>query len=118
MAVLTLKNRFAGAPFVGRFDGQVYEVRDTLVVPDYVAVHLKRQSIVRDNPVTGDNEYRLAIVEHGDSAEPLTSLPLETLDRSDMEYPRAKVIPSNIRQSAPAPRDGTGSHGVSTKERG
>jgi len=107
MAILTVKNRWS-EPFVGMFDGETYTVVDTLAVPDYVAYHLKKQSIIRDNPVNaGSNEYRLGIVEKNDDVSPLVSLPLESLDRTDMDEFRKVVIkPSGIRQSVPAPKSG------------
>ena len=116
--ILTVKNRYAKDPFIGMFDGQTYTVVDTLAVPDYVAYHLKNQSIIRDNPVTGDNEYRLAIVEQGDDDRPIEELPLETLDHSDMDWPKVKVIPSNVRATRPEPR-GSGRFDslIMTKER-
>ena len=106
MAIYTLKNRWR-TPFIGMFNGETYEVKDTLAVPDYIAHHLKKQSIIRDNPITGDNDYRLGIVEIGDNVEPLKlgELPLESLDRSDMEEFRKVVIkPSGIHTAAPGPR--------------
>jgi hypothetical protein len=107
MAILTLKNRWKD-PFIGMWDGQTYEVVDTLACLDYIARHLKRQSIIRDNPINpGLNEYRLAIVEDGDDQSKLTfdSLPQESLDRSDMDEFRKVVIkPSGIRTPPPAPK--------------
>ena len=117
MAILTLKNRLAGKPFIGMFDGQTYEVVDTLAVPDYVAIHLKRQSVYRDNPVTGNNEYRLAIVEHKDDASPLEQLPPESLDRSDMpDFRKVQYVDSGIRPARPQKGTGSGRE-VVTKER-
>lgn len=105
MVLLTVKNRWH-EPFVGMFDGQVYRVEDVLTVPDYIAIHLKRQSIIRDNPVNaGANEYRLAIVEWNDNSEPLTQLPAESLDRTDLnEFRKVIIKSSGVRQSIPAPR--------------
>ena len=105
MAILTVKNRWH-EPFIGMFDGETYEVKDTLAVPENIAYHLKKQSIIRDNPINaGSNEYRLAIVEKGDDQTPLTVLPQESLDRTDMDEFRKVVIkPSGIRSSAPVPR--------------
>lgn len=110
MAILTVKNRHS-EPFVGMFDGETYEVVDTLAVPDYIAEHLKKQSIVRDNPVNaGANEYRLGIVEKGDDVSPLAALPQESFDRSDMnEFTKVVIKPSGIRQTAPAPKPGQSS---------
>ena len=105
MAILTVKNRWH-EPFIGMFDGETYEVKDTLAVPEHIAYHLKKQSIIRDNPINaGSNEYRLAIIEKGDDQTPLTVLPQESLDRTDMDEFRKVVIkPSGIRSSAPVPR--------------
>lgn len=120
MSILTVKNRFKAEPFVGMWDGQTYTVTDTLAVPDYVAFHLKKQSIIKDNPVTGDNEYRLAIVELGEDDSPVEELPVETLDRSDMDYPRAKIIQSGVKSTRPERKQSFGSLDMaeSTKERG
>lgn len=103
MAILTVKNRYAAEPFVGMFDGETYVVKDTLAVPDFVAYHLKRQSICKDNPVDpGANQYRLAIVERGDDDSPLDELPAESLDRSDMnEFSKTKLIGSNVKTARP-----------------
>lgn len=115
--MLTVKNRYR-EPFIGMFDGQEYVVVDTATLPDHVAQHLKRQSIIRDNPITGDNDYQLGIVENEDPLEPILELPAETFDRSDTDYPKSKVIPSGIRMGRPAPRTGTGEHSASSsKER-
>lgn len=116
MAIQTLKNRYR-EPFVGMYDGVEYTVADTLAVPDYVALHLKRQSIVRDNPVTGDNEYRLGIIELGDPVDEIKELPADTFDRSDTDHPKVKYIQSGIRSTRPPMREGTGASQVSTKER-
>lgn len=116
MAILTLKNRYR-EPFVGMYDGVEYTVADTLAVPDYIAVHLKRQSVVRDNPVTGDNDYRLGIIEKGDPIDEILELPQDTFDRSDTDHPRVKYIASGIRSSRPPLREGPGTSNVSTKER-
>jgi hypothetical protein len=103
MAILTVKNRWH-EPFIGVFDGETYTVVDTLVVPEHIAHHLKRQSVIRDNPVNaGMNEYRLAIVELNDVGTPLSELPQESLDRTDMDEFRKVVIkPSGIRSTIPA----------------
>ncbi len=105
MAILTVKNRWR-EPFIGMWDGETYKVVDTMAVPDYVAYHLKKQSIIRDNPINaGSNEYSLGIVENGDVVTPLSELPLESLDRTDMDEFRKVVIkPSGIRGPVPAPK--------------
>lgn len=105
MAILTVKNRWK-EPFIGMFDGETYTVADTLSVPEHIAHHLKRQSIIRDNPVNpGVNEYRLGIVERGDDVSPLAGLPVESLDRTDMDEFRKVVIKqSGIRNAPPVPK--------------
>lgn len=117
--ILTLINRFS-EPFVGRFDGTEYTVVDKLVVPAAVARHLKKQSIIRDNPVVpGLNEYQLGIVENGDDVTPISEKPLESMDRSDTDHPKSKIVPSGIRHGAPVLREGAGTAQVyTTKERG
>jgi hypothetical protein len=115
--ILTVHNRFS-EPFVGRYDGKEYMVVDKLVLPAAVARHLKKQSIIRDNPIVpGLNEYQLGIVEDGDDVSPISEKPLESMDRSDTDHPKSKIIPSGIRQMA-APREGSGESRVHTKERG
>lgn len=104
MVIYTVKNRWS-EPFVGMFDGQVYTVVDELKVPDYIAHHLKKQSVIRDNPITSANEYQLGIVELNDTVAPLAEKPLESLDRTDMDEFRKVVLkPSGIRSNAPATR--------------
>jgi len=115
MALLTLKNRYTKEAFVGMYDGEIYTIVDEAILPVHAARHLKNQSIIRDNPVTGDNEYRLGIIEAGDDVSPLDVLPEETFDRSDTDYPKSKVIQSNIRQGRPVPRTGPGTSEVATK---
>lgn len=111
MKILTVVNRLKGIPFSGMYDGQTYEVEDKLAVPDHVAFHLKRQSIYRDNPIDPSrNEYRLYIEGVDEPPqEKLTELPLETLDRSDMD-PRAQKVQilsvPGARPAAPARKAG------------
>jgi hypothetical protein len=109
MAILTVKNRWH-EPFIGMFDGETYVVKDTLAVPEHIALHLKRQSIIRDNPVNpGTNDYRLGIVERNDVLTPLSEIPAESLDRTDMDDFRKVVIkPSGIRQAPPVPKASPG----------
>ena len=116
--ILTVHNRYR-EPFVGRYDGKEYTVVDKLVLPAVVARHLKKQSIIRDNPVVPSlNEFQLGIVEDGDDVSPLDVKPQESMDRSDTDYPRSKIVPSGVRQGGSAPRDGAGTTQVSSKERG
>ncbi len=116
MAILTVKNRYAAEPFVGMFDGETYTVVDTLAVLDYVAHHLKKQSIFKDNPATGYNEYRLAILELGDDDSPVGELPVESMDRTDMnEYQKVKYVGSGVRQARPERKERFGSI-VGTKD--
>jgi len=78
---------------VGRYDGVEYVVKDQLTLPSFVARHLQNQSVVRDNPVTGEREYRLAVVEDEvqDPQEDIEVLPKESLDRSDLDPRHTKV---------------------------
>lgn len=107
MAILTVKNRYAAEPFVGMFDGQTYVIKDTLAVPDYVAFHLRRQSICRDNPANpGANVYRLAILERGEDDSPIEEIPVESMDRTDMnEFTKVKIVGSNVRNTRPERKD-------------
>ena len=106
MGLLTVVNRHE-APFVGMWDGQEYVVSDRLTVPDFIAWHLKKQSIVSDNPVVpGDNVYRLGILETGDDLSPIEAvLPAESLSRRDFdEFQKVNLVPSGIRTSRPEPK--------------
>lgn len=114
MAILTLKNRYPAEPFIGRFDGQPYVVTDTLAVPDHVAFHLKKQSIVKDNPVTGEATYRLCILERDGDMEPLEELPAESLDRQDMDFPKA-ILVKGVKTPAPQRAERFGSLEVGSK---
>lgn len=110
MAIVTVKNRYAAEPFVGMFDGQTYTIADTLAVPDYVGSHLKKQSVIKDNPATGNNEYRLAILEHGDDDSPVDELPIESMDRTDMnEFQKVKYVGSGVKTVRPERRETFGS---------
>ena len=117
VAIYTLKNRFAGQPYQGQFDGQLYTVKDTLSVPDYIALHLRNHALIRDNPVSGEREYRLGIVELGDDVSPIEELPVEVLDRSDMDFRKVRILQTNQRTAAPASRAGGGAV-MTAKERG
>jgi len=117
--IYTLKNRFAGKPYEGQFDGQTYTVVDTLAVPDYIAIHLRNHALVRDNPVTGDREYQLGIVELGDDVSPLSELPVEVMDRSDMDLKKTVILRTTQRVARPEPRGSGRDVAVRTsKERG
>ena len=118
MAILTVHNRYH-EKFVGMFDGQIYEIGEKdMAFPDYIARHLKRQSIFRDNPITGDNLYQLAVLEDGDDVAPIEVKPEESFDRSDTDYPKSKIIPSGIHRIARAPKADSGrGETVTTKER-
>lgn len=112
MAIFTLRNRHQEKPFVGMFDGKIYEIPagGSLSVLDVAALHLQRHSILTDNPVDPSvNMYQLAIVEKGQDVTPLTGeLPIESLDRSDMpELGKVKYVRSNTRPAAPLERTGT-----------
>lgn len=114
--IYTLKNRYK-EPFEGMFDGERYIVRDTLAVPDFIALHIKNQSIIRDNPITGERAFSLAIPELGDDESPIAELPVETLDRSDMDMPKVKYVKSNIRNAVPMHKEFSDRGVVTSKER-
>lgn len=119
MAIYTLKNRFPGNPYVGQFDGQLYVVEDTLAVPDYIALHLRNHAVIRDNPITGEREYRLGILELKDDVSPIRELPVETMDRSDMDFPKATILRTAQRVPRPDTRgSGRGVPTMTAKERG
>lgn len=116
MAIVTVHNRFR-EPFVGMWDGQVYEVgAKDVAFPDYIARHLRRQSIFRENPVTGETLYQLAVLEDGDDTSPIEEKPVDPFDRSDTEYPKSKVISSGVNRVPRAPREGSGMAGAGTKQ--
>jgi hypothetical protein len=116
MAIYTVHNRYH-EKFVGMFDGQVYEVgvKDT-AFPDYIARHLQRQSIMRDNPITGERLYQLAILELGDDTSPIEFRPEDPFDRSDTDWPKTKLVPSGINRIARAPKADSSDRQVGTKE--
>lgn len=115
MAIVTVHNRYH-EKFVGMFDGQTYEIGEKDVAfPDYIARHLQRQSIFRDNPVSGEVLFQLAILENGDDTSTIVEKPVDPFDRSDTEWPKTKVIPSSVQRTARAPRDGSGAAEVATK---
>lgn len=118
MAIVTLHNRYH-EPFVGMYDGQDYVVADKdIALPDYIARHLRRQSIIRDNPISGEADYLLAVLEDGDPVTPVEVIPADTFDRSDTDWAKTKIIPSGVRHFRPVSREGTAaSHDVTTKER-
>mgnify|MGYP001588736248 FL=1 len=106
MKICTVKNRSIRRSFVGTWDGQeyIFAPEASLSVPDYIAYHLKRQSILRDNPIDPSvNEYQLAIKEREDDESPLLGeAPPETLDRSDMEsFTKVEYRQSHVRPAAP-----------------
>ena len=106
MSLLTVVNRHE-VPFVGMWDGQEYVVSDRLTVTDLIDWHLKKQSIISDNPIVpGDNVYRLGILENDDDLSPLEAvLPVESLDRRDFdEFQKVRLMPSGIRTSRPEPK--------------
>lgn len=102
MALKTLKNR-CDEPFVGMYDGVIYEIKDEMTVTEYVARHLRNQSIYQDNPITGERKFRLAILEDGDDTSPLikANLPLDSLDRTDMDMPKVEYRVSGARPAVP-----------------
>jgi hypothetical protein len=101
--LLTVKNRCQES-VVGMYNGVVYEVKTTMTVPAHIARHLKHQSVYSDNPVTGERKFRLAIVEDGDDDSPLGELPLDSLDRTDMEMPNVEYKGSGVKTGMPAQR--------------
>lgn len=106
MKILTVRNRHPKVPFAGMYDGVPYEVADKLSLPDFVARHLQKQSLIRDNPVSGAREFRLAIVEEDEKDGPLPNieeLPIESLDRSDFLDFRKVVYVDISRQNRPLP---------------
>lgn len=117
MKVYTVKNRTA-VPFTGMFDGVVYEVpaAGTLALPDFIAFHMKRQSVCRLNPVSGEATFRLAIVELGDEDDPIGEIPEELLDRTDMDLSKTRILKMNNRPAVPQRREAAGS-AITSKER-
>lgn len=110
MKLLTIRNRFPKTAFKGMYDGVPYEISDRMTIPDFIARHLKKQSIIKDNPVTGEQEYRLTILEEDGDVEDLELLPRESLDRSDFADFR-KVEYRDMRSPIPAPAIKTSNRG-------
>jgi len=50
---------------------------------DDVARHLRKRSLIRDNPVTGEGVFALAI-KGEESLDPVGPMPMELLDRRNM----------------------------------
>ena len=118
MTLLTLKNRYVHGPFVGMHNGIEYTVKDTITLPDFIARHLKDRSMIRDNPITGEKDYQLGIVEAGDNVSPLETIPAETLDRTDFDsFRKVKIVPSGIRPAIPIKPDSGGGNAMTSKER-
>lgn len=103
--MLTVKNRHTET-FVGMYDGQRYPIKPgtTLTLPDFVARHIRNQSVYLENPVTGERHFRLAIVEEGDDDSPLDELPIESLDRTDMALNKVVHVKTNARPAPPERR--------------
>lgn len=115
--IYTLKNRYK-EPFTGMYDGELYEIRDQLAVPDFIALHLRNQSIIKDNPITGQREFSLGIVELRDDLSTLDELPIETLDRTDMDMSKVVYRQSGIRSAVPLHKDAGEREVHTSKERG
>lgn len=110
MAIVTVKNRYPDKPFEGCYDGKSIVVADKpVLLEEYTARHIKKQSIIRDNPIDPSlNEYRLYIVEDdGEQAPVFADLPIESLDRSDMEFPKVKYIQGKRPAAPPEKREQT-----------
>jgi hypothetical protein len=116
MKLLTLKNRTSES-FTGMYDGVSYTIQPgaSVTLLDFIALHLKNQSICRLNPVMGDAEFRLAIVEHGDDDSPLYDIPDEVLDRSDMDLHKTRIVKMGNRPAVPVHR--AAGSAVTAKER-
>jgi hypothetical protein len=73
-------------PLIVAFDGQHYTFLpgEEMALPDEVARHLRKRSLIRDNPITGEGVFALAIKGLEDT-ECIGGKPVELLDRSDME---------------------------------
>ena len=117
MAVYNIKNRYK-EDFHGKYDGVSYNIPAGKTVPllDYVALHLRNQSVIKDNPVTGEREFKLAIVELGDDDSPLTEIPIESMDRTDMDLRKVRIVDLRSKPIPPARHDGE--RVMITKERG
>ena len=116
MQVLTVRNRH-NKPFTGVYDGVKYTIPEhgQMTLLRDIAIHLKQQSIFKSNPISGEKEYRLAIVEDGDEDTPLDSLPQETLDRTDMDLNKTKIVVVGNRPAVPV--RGVGGNAITAKER-
>ena len=116
MTILTLKNR-TNEPFTGMYDGVAYTLSPgaTLTVPDFIAFHLKNQSVYRMNPILGDADYRLVIPELGDDETIVDAFPEEVLDRVDMNLNKTRIVRLGNRPPAPVHR--VAGSAVTIKER-
>ena len=77
------------------FDGIPYEFEPygEVTLPDLVARHLRKRSLIKDNPVTGQGVFALA--RKGiDPTEPVAR-DGELLDRTDMEVKKVELVRLN-----------------------
>lgn len=119
--IVAVVNRYKDTPFVGMWDGQTYTVEDELLVEDYVGAHLKKQSIVRDNPYDpSDNQYRLWIKGVDEDPGPLEELPVESLvrDDGDPRWKKTTIIRTSARPAAPVHRETFGALDVGQAAKG
>jgi hypothetical protein len=74
------------------FDGVPYsfEPGQELTLPDDVARHLRKRSLISDNPVTGVGVFALAI-KGIESEDPVTR-PMEILDREGTDLPKVQYV--------------------------
>jgi len=86
------------------FDGVPYrfEPGQEMTLPDLVAKHLRKRSLIKDNPITGEGTFALA----RKGIDPLDQIQRdgELLDRTDMEGPARNVELVALRN--PVGRDG------------
>ena len=117
--LVTLFNRFKD-PVSAMFDGVVYTVDpgERLTLQVFVARHLRSKSVFLDNPISGEKSYKLGIVEDGDDDTPLSEVPIEALDRSDMDFSKVRIVTRNAKPVVP-PKENVVNASVGTpKERG
>lgn len=76
------------------FDGTpyVFEAGQELTVPEEIGRHLRKRSLLRDNPVSGKGVFALAVKGVDDQRATPTTRPVELLDRSGLLDPKARDV--------------------------
>lgn len=123
MEVVTLFNR-TSKPVRGLWDGKPYTLEPGAksALPIIVADAIKRQNVVMgsEDPYTGEMNYLVAIVEHGDPQTPIEQTRVITrMNRAPIAKPDEVTMEGrtglySLRDLAPPPAVATGNGNVSS----